>query len=155
MFAHSVYTTPTKATCLAAGGHFYTAAHLGRSLEGVKLQEDHPELCNEDLNDQVYSTLTKIIKGCDDLTTPEEKASIISSSSLFREPLPVPEKPSVQNMRDMCRFNGIPFDRDDSKATLERRLRSGESPERRKFRAELASFGARFGKSQNIPIAVK
>lgn len=43
---HAVFTPDD---CLAVGGHSYTAAHLGSTLRGLKLQEDYPVICNEDL----------------------------------------------------------------------------------------------------------
>jgi hypothetical protein len=49
-FPHAVFTPDN---CLAVGGQFYTAGHLSCSIEGLKLQEDHPDISNEDLHDSV------------------------------------------------------------------------------------------------------
>jgi hypothetical protein len=56
-FPHAVFTSEN---CLAVGNQIYTAAHLGRSLEGLKVQEDHPNISNEDLHDSDYSTLAVV-----------------------------------------------------------------------------------------------
>lgn len=143
MFPHSVFTS---GDCLAVGGHFYTAAHLGRSIEGLKLQEDHPELFNEDTSANVYDTLAEIFRECDDVTTPEQKAHIRSSSSLFRDPLAITSagKLSRGNVLDILRSRGTIFDRDYPRKRLDELLKQGETPARARFREELKSFCDRF-----------
>jgi hypothetical protein len=79
-FPHAVFTPED---CLAVGGQFYTAGHLGCSIEGLKLQEDHPDICNEDLDDSVYLTLARVLSEYGPVTTSLEKAEIVSSQSLF------------------------------------------------------------------------
>ena len=44
-FPHAVFTPED---CLAVGGQFYTAGH---SLEGLKLQEEYPDISNEELHE--------------------------------------------------------------------------------------------------------
>jgi hypothetical protein len=108
-FLHAVRTSPDphdpecSQACLAVGGHFYTAALLHQSLDGLKMHEDYPDLCNEELVDSVYNTLGEIIRECDDVTSTKEKASIVSSSSLFRDPLPAQKsKPTTKFSRQNC-----------------------------------------------------
>src|SRR5438876_8785098 len=68
-FPHAVFTPED---CLAVGGQFYTVGNLGHSIEGLKLQEDHPDISNEDLYDSVYNTLTKVLRGCGAVTNSTE-----------------------------------------------------------------------------------
>ena len=75
-FPHAVFTPED---CLAVGGQFYTAGLLGQTIEGLKIQEDYPEISNEDLSDSVYRTLGRIVRECYDVTTSVEKAHITSS----------------------------------------------------------------------------
>ncbi|KAI9764069.1 MAG: hypothetical protein M1840_008873 [Geoglossum simile] len=79
-FPHAV-STPDD--CLAVGGQIYTAGNLGRSIEGIKLQEDYPDISNEDLDDSVYSTLARVLKECGPFTFSLEKAGIVTSQTLF------------------------------------------------------------------------
>ena len=83
-FPHAVFTPED---CLAVGGQFYMAGNLGHSIEGLKLQEDHPNISNEDLYDSVYNTLTRVLRGCGTVTNSTKKAQVISSSSLFPDSL--------------------------------------------------------------------
>jgi hypothetical protein len=80
-FPHAVFTPED---CLTVGGQIYLTGNLGRSLEGLKTQEDHPEISNEDLYDSVYNTLARILRDCGGITTSVEKAQIISA--LFSVP---------------------------------------------------------------------
>jgi hypothetical protein len=79
-FPHAVFTPDD---CLAVGGQIYTAGNLGRSIEGIKLQEDYPDISNEDLDDSVYSTLARVLRECGPLTSSSEKAEIVISQTLF------------------------------------------------------------------------
>jgi hypothetical protein len=49
--------------------------------EGLKIQEDYPEISNEDLSDSVYRTLGRIIRECNEVTTSVEE-NFVSKSSL-------------------------------------------------------------------------
>ncbi|KAH0545335.1 hypothetical protein FGG08_000634 [Glutinoglossum americanum] len=105
-FPHAVYT-PEK--CLAVGGQSYTAGNLGRSIEGLKLQEDHPDISNEDLDDSVYSTLARILNECGPVTTYFEKAQVASGQSLFpslRDPTTY-DKLSKNSLADILRSGGV------------------------------------------------
>ncbi|KAH0537308.1 hypothetical protein FGG08_005898 [Glutinoglossum americanum] len=79
-FPHAVFTPDD---CLAVGGQIYTAGNLGRSIEGIKLQEDYPDISNEDLDDSVYSTLARVLRECGPFTSSLEKAEIVTSQTLF------------------------------------------------------------------------
>lgn len=74
---HAVYTPDD---CLAVGGQFWTAAHLGRSLDVLAIQETDPSISNEDLDDDIYAPLGKILENCGSIMTDVEKASVIASS---------------------------------------------------------------------------
>ena len=84
-FPHAVFTPED---CLAVGGQIYVAANLGRSIEGLKLQEDHPDISNEDLHHSVYRTLGWVLRGCDAVTTSVERAqrssAVVLCSPSFR-----------------------------------------------------------------------
>ena len=82
-FPHAVFTPED---CLAVGGQIYTAGNLGRSIEGLRLQEDYPNISNEDLGDSVYSTLARILRECGSITTSPETAEIVSGQLLFPHP---------------------------------------------------------------------
>ena len=71
---------------LAVCGHIYTTGTLGWTLEGLKIQEDYPDISNEDLYDDAYGTLARILRECGAVATQDEKAKIVSNCSLF--PLP-------------------------------------------------------------------
>lgn len=77
----------TPDDCLAVGGHFFTAAHLGATLHGLKLQEDYPGVCNEDLDPTTYSVLGEALNHFDVIGTYTEQADVLSSSSLFLDTL--------------------------------------------------------------------
>jgi len=79
-FPHAVYTPEN---CLTVGGQTYTTGNLSRSVEGLRVQEDYPDISNEDLYDSVYRTLAKLLRECGPITTSVEKAQIASSCSLF------------------------------------------------------------------------
>lgn len=80
---HAVFTPDD---CLAVGGNFYTTAHLGSTLRGLKLQEDYPEICNEDLRPDFYKLLRSIFENMSDISSTQQ-ADILSSSSLFLDTL--------------------------------------------------------------------
>ena len=80
IFPHAVFTPDD---CLAVGRQIYTSGHLGRSIEGLQLQEDYTYISNEDLDDSVYGTLARILRECSSITTTLEMAEIISSQLLF------------------------------------------------------------------------
>lgn len=77
---HAVFTPDV---CLAVGGHFYTSAHLGSTLRGLKLQEDFPEICNEDLQPDFYNLLRIIFQNLGSINFYTQKADILSSLPLF------------------------------------------------------------------------
>ncbi|KAI2825400.1 hypothetical protein CBS147321_1048 [Aspergillus niger] len=81
---HGVFTPED---CLAVGGHFYTPAQLASTLYGLKLQEDYPDICNEDLQSDLYNILETIIGRFDAVSTPTQQADVLSSSSLFLDDL--------------------------------------------------------------------
>lgn len=87
-FSHAVYTPEN---CLAVGGQIYTTANFGRSIGGLKVQEDYPEISNEGLDSDIYDTLSKILSGCGPITSSAEKAQIISNCSLFPTSASPPE----------------------------------------------------------------
>jgi len=104
-FPHAVFTPEN---CLAVDGQFYTAANLGRSIEGLKLQEDHQDISNEDLSPSIYNTLGRVLGGCGAITTSVEKAQIISNCSLFPPPaFTAPDKLSKINLVDTLKSRGI------------------------------------------------
>jgi hypothetical protein len=77
---HAVFTPEDS---LAVGGQFYTVAHLGSTLEGVRMQEDYPHISNEDLYDWIYITLAQVFRECHRFTTSAEEAAILSSTDDF------------------------------------------------------------------------
>ena len=79
-FPHAVFIPDD---CLAVGGQIYTAGNLGCSIEGIKLQEDYPDMSNEDLDDSVYNTLARVLRECSPLISSSEKAEIVISKTLF------------------------------------------------------------------------
>ena len=134
---------------MAVGGHFYTVLLLGQSLKGVKLQEDYPAISNEGLDESVYCTLGRILRGCDSIATPGDKARISASCALQRDPLPIPsdtKKLSISNLQDILWSHGILFDLEATQAQLARLLRSssGERPARTEFCKAAKSLSERF-----------
>ncbi|KAL3246565.1 hypothetical protein ABHI18_012689 [Aspergillus niger] len=83
-YPHAVFTPDD---CLAVGGHFYTAAHLGSTLRGLKLQEDYPAISNEDLHAGFYDLLHRVFKNAHTMNIPLQQADILSASSLFLDSL--------------------------------------------------------------------
>ncbi|KAL4887785.1 hypothetical protein BDV59DRAFT_162914 [Aspergillus ambiguus] len=81
---HAVFTPDD---CLAVGGHFFTAAHLGTTLCGLKHQEDCPEICNEDLDPTTYSLLGEALNHFDTIGTYAEQVDVLTCSSLFLDTL--------------------------------------------------------------------
>lgn len=81
---HAVFTPDD---CLAVGGHFYTAAHLGSTLRGLKLQEDYPAISNEDLHADFYNLLHRVFENAHTMNIPLQQADILSASSLFLDSL--------------------------------------------------------------------
>jgi hypothetical protein len=79
---HAVFTPDD---CLAVGGQFWTAAHLGHSLEVLSIQQRNPDICNEDISDVIYDTLGKIIR--ESVMSPVEAAEVAANSSLFSDSL--------------------------------------------------------------------
>lgn len=82
-FPHAVFTPED---CLMVGGQFYTSANLGRTLEGLKAQEDNPEISNETIEDTTYRNLAYILRQGFDYFRLEEKARVLSNLSLFIDP---------------------------------------------------------------------
>ncbi|BDD61156.1 hypothetical protein MAP00_006227 [Monascus purpureus] len=83
---HAVFTPDD---CLAVGGHFYTAAHLGSTLRGLKLQEDYPAICNEDLLPDFYDVLRSVFQNAHSISSSLQQSEILSSSCLFLDVLDV------------------------------------------------------------------
>ncbi|TQB68324.1 hypothetical protein MPDQ_003609 [Monascus purpureus] len=81
---HAVFTPDD---CLAVGGHFYTAAHLGSTLRGLKLQEGYPAISNEDLQTGFYDLLHRVFENAHTTNIPLQQADILPSSSLFLDSL--------------------------------------------------------------------
>ena len=77
---HAVFTPEN---CLAVGGQVYTKGNLAQSLDGLRIQERASNISNEDLDDSLYTTLAKILRECDSITDPVEKAQLLTSCSLF------------------------------------------------------------------------
>lgn len=63
---HAVFTPED---CLAVGGHFWTTAYLGFSLEVLRMQEDYPLICNKDIDEKIYISLGNIIEDCNLIMT--------------------------------------------------------------------------------------
>lgn len=105
-FPYAVFTTED---CLAVGGQFYTTGNLGRSIEGLKVQEDHPDISNKDLNDSVYSSSASFLREGGPVMTSMEKAQIVSSCSLFpNAPTFVAyNKPSKSSIMNTLRSRGV------------------------------------------------
>ncbi|KAJ5159341.1 uncharacterized protein N7500_008992 [Penicillium coprophilum] len=83
-FPHAVFTPDD---CLAVGGHFYTAPHLSSTLRGLRLQEDYPDICNEDLQADFYNLLTSLLHNGSQVWTATQRVDILTSSSLFLDNL--------------------------------------------------------------------
>jgi hypothetical protein len=81
---HAVFTPDD---CLAVGGQFWTTAHLGHTLEVLRIQETYPDICNEEINDAIYDTLGKIIQDCKSVMKDQEIAEVVANSSLFSDNL--------------------------------------------------------------------
>ena len=69
--------------CLAVGGQVYTKGNLAQSLDGLRIQEQASRISNEDLDESVYDNLAKILRDCDSITEPTEKAQLLTSCNLF------------------------------------------------------------------------
>lgn len=67
------------------GSHFFTAAHLPRSLHGLRLQEDNNTISNEDITNKIYETLAKVLNHLqsDQISTEEDRAAVVGSSRYF------------------------------------------------------------------------
>ncbi|KAI9763738.1 MAG: hypothetical protein M1840_009135 [Geoglossum simile] len=116
-FPHAVFTPENS---LTVGGRVYTSGTLGRSIEGLKMQEDNPSISHEDLHDCVYNTLARTLRECDAVTTSAEKAQIISSCSLFPDP---PASSAARNLSkssliDILGSHGISITSRPKKAEL-------------------------------------
>jgi hypothetical protein len=117
---HAVFTPED---CLAVGGHFLITSHLGSTLEALKIQEDKPDISNEDLYDQIYSSLAGIVRKCGGLLSAVEKAEILSNCSLFLD------------------SKGSADSQDLSKAVIEQRLTAlGRTFNSRATKTELAKL---------------
>lgn len=77
---HAVFTPEDS---LVVGGHFYTSAHLPLTLEGLRLQEQYPEISNEDLSDGHYEALTRIFDSFNDVGTSDEVKQTWANCCLF------------------------------------------------------------------------
>jgi hypothetical protein len=98
---HAVFTPED---CLAVGGQFWTTAHLGHTLEVLRMQETYPDICNEEINDAIYDTLGKIIGDCKPVMNPVEVAEVIANSSLFSDNL---DNLSTQCLKSRLESRGI------------------------------------------------
>ena len=121
-FPHAVSTI---SNCFAVGGHFYTSETFYKSLEGLKAQEDHGELSNEDLYGPIYEEITAILEKSNVFTGPEQRARIASACHIFSAPhydevrgtdlrtlmkryrLPHGKNPRKHDMVEMLERNGI------------------------------------------------
>lgn len=56
------YAVFTPDDCLSVGGHFYTAPYLGSTLRGLRLQEDYPDIYNEDPRADFYDFLRSFLR---------------------------------------------------------------------------------------------
>lgn len=108
-FPHAVFSPEDS---LAVGGQVYTIQQLPHSIEGLKTQEDYPDISNEDLHDSVYSILARVLRESDPITTSVEKARIASSCSLFTySPGSTPyENLSKKDITTVLKSRGITFD---------------------------------------------
>ena len=73
----------TLKNCLAVGGQVYTKGNLAQSIDGLRVQERASDISNEDLDESVYNTLAKILRECDSIPDPVEKAQLLTSCNLF------------------------------------------------------------------------
>jgi len=105
---------------LTIGGQIYTSGTLGRTIEALKMQEDAPDISDEELYDTAYSSLARILKDCHAVTTSTEKAQIISSCSLFPDPpdFTAAGRLSESDLIDMLLSHGIPVASGLKKAEL-------------------------------------
>lgn len=78
----------TPEDCLLVGGQFYTASNLGRTLRMLRIQEQHPDISNEDLYDSVYKCLARtLLSLCNDAQMrPEDKLNICADAKAFEQP---------------------------------------------------------------------
>ncbi|KAI9768508.1 MAG: hypothetical protein M1839_004030 [Geoglossum umbratile] len=56
-----------------------TAGHLGCSIEEMRLQEDYPDISNEDIDDSIYSALARTLNNCSPVMTSSEKPPVASN----------------------------------------------------------------------------
>ena len=77
---HDVFTPEN---CLAVGGQVYTKGNLAQSIDGLRVQERAGNISNEDLDESVYNSLATILRECDSITNPVEKAQLFTSCNLF------------------------------------------------------------------------
>ena len=77
---HAVFTPEN---CLAVGGQVYTKGNLAQSIHGLSVQERAGNISNEDLDESVYATLANILRKCDSITDPVEKARLLTSCDLL------------------------------------------------------------------------
>ena len=82
---------------LTVGGQFYLSSNLGSSLEGLRLQERHPDISNENIHTTTYAILANILHSCDSILTCTEKAKVLSNCELFLLP---PVSPSLSGETD-------------------------------------------------------
>jgi hypothetical protein len=116
-FPHAVFTPDDS---LAVGGQFYTTGHLGRSIEGLRLQEDYPDVSNEELSDSVYGTLAGIFNNCSPVMTSSEKSQVVSSRSLFpgRPSPPTYDEYSKERLTNVLESFGVAIPSRASKREL-------------------------------------
>ncbi|KAL2866181.1 uncharacterized protein BJX67DRAFT_356715 [Aspergillus lucknowensis] len=87
---HAVYTPDD---CLLVGGHFYTSAHLPRTLEALRLQEENPQISNEDLENKHYEVLTRIFNKFDEIGTADEIKQAWAACQIFLDSRSRPKLP--------------------------------------------------------------
>ena len=103
----------TPDDCLVVGGHFYTSAHIPRTLEGLSLQEHNPDISNESLESKHYDDLTRIFRTFHELGTPDEVKRAWANCQMLLQSRPKPKLPESRSefIRTLREFSKIVDDR--------------------------------------------
>ena len=80
-FSHTVFTLEDY---LAIDKQFYIVEHLSYSIERLKLQEDHLNIYNENLDNSVYYTLARVLNECSLVTISFKKVLVSSINSFLK-----------------------------------------------------------------------